>query len=166
MTNGLDYPIPDFAGMSGDSLRNWLRRTGSGIFTDFDTVERGLNWFRAQGGHIRTSDFYDIARSIRNVGEYSDRLGVLGENDLVPMAWTQPGMFAEMYENYLYVFKVEGFDAQGNLLEDKWLGVASDNQMTLGQAMDTAYTWQDADGMIYGMSITSLTLEQAYRRRQ
>ena len=44
--------------------------------------------------------------------------------------------------------------------------MASDNQMTLGQARDMAYTWQDEEGLIYGMSITGLTLDQAYRRRQ
>lgn len=154
----------EFAGMSGDSLLNWLRTDGAGIFSFFETGEEGLEWFRAEGGHISTDSWYSVRRQVLSLELHSGQLSGLGDDDLIPLAWTQSGTGLRLGADFCYRFKVEGFDAYGNPLEDAWLSVDSANQLTVGQAKDMLYGFTDEYGLVSDCNITGLTLWEALSR--
>jgi len=153
-----------FAGMSGDSLLNWLRTDGAAIFSSFDTGEAALDWFREQGGHVSTSNWYMVRRQVLDLELYSERLSGLDDSDLIPLAWTQSGTGLRLGADFCYRFKVEGFDADGNSLEDAWLSVDSARQLTLGQAKDMLYGFTDEWGLVSDCKITGLSLCEALGR--
>ena len=137
MAQILDFEtLPGF--LQGESLRNWLRTDGAGIFSAFSTGIDALEFARELGVSIRTSDFYQIRREVLAQIESAQPLFGYPDNQLIPYAWHETNHGMDFSTEFTYRVHEFGRDRNTGVLRDQWVSVASDRIMTRNEIIETA----------------------------
>ena len=137
MTFPIEFEVP--AGtLRGDALRNWLRTDGAGIFTAFETGAEALDFARDAGLQVRTQDFYAIRREVLSVVESSQPLLNYPTNQLIPLNWHVSDHGLDLTTDFQYRIHLFGIDPESGYLQDKWMTVASNTQLTQEQVQEVA----------------------------
>jgi len=137
MTLPIEFEVPPGT-FRGDALRNWLRTDGAGIFSAFKTGEAALDFARDAGLQIRTQDFYAIRRQVLAVIDSAQPLLNYPTNQLIPLNWHVSDHGLELTTDFQYRIHLFGVDPESGYLQDKWMTVASDRQLTQNEVQEVA----------------------------
>jgi len=132
--------------LSGRALNNWLRTDGAGIFSVFDTGADTLRFMRAAGVDMPSSTFYSIRRQVLSVVNSSQPLLGYPDNQLIPLQWHVTDHGLALSSKYQYRIHLFGTDPESGTLNDKWMTVASNRQLTPNQVKDVARSWVGEGG--------------------
>jgi len=133
--------------LQGDSLRNWLRTDGAGLFTAFDTGSEALGFARELGLQIRTQDFYAIRREVLNVAVSSQPLLEYPDNQLIPLNWHVSDHGLELSSEFQYRIHMYGADSGTGILKSQWMTVASDRILTMDEVKEVARSYVGEGGV-------------------
>lgn len=122
--------------LRGEALRNWLRTSGQGIFTEFETGREALDYLREQGASIRDADFYAIRREVANLGTYAGLMGDVPDNQYIPLAYHVTDHGLDLSRDFMYRVKVSGTDPATGEDIDSFFAISSDRQLTKGEVID------------------------------
>lgn len=150
-----------FPASRGEALRNWLRADGASIFSQFDNVAETLAWARGEGLAIRTSDFYDIAREIKDRTANRDTLLAWAEEQLIPLADHSSEHGLSLSRNFLYTVNINGINNETGELQVFYQSFSSDRQMTPQQLFTLTESYVAGAPDVYGYTVENMSMEQA-----
>lgn len=150
--------------LRGEGLRNWLRTAGQGFFTDFESGAAGLDAFREAGYSIRTQDFYAIRRQVLGLQVYQEQLSTLNYDSLIPAAWTSDTHGLTLSSDFLYRVRLTGFVPGTDVPVERFVSVASNNQLSAGDVLEQAQSMIQGEESFYGVESYLADIVQALAR--
>lgn len=147
--------------LRGKELRGWLTTSGSGLFTNVRTGYEALQMLRDMGAAIRTQDFYEIRRFVLARESFGQTISDIGYDQLIPMAFHQDDHGWDIQSNFLYTVKLTGIDPNTYHTTERYVSVASDNQLTQQQVIDSAFAEVNELEEEYGIIASAATIESA-----
>jgi len=133
--------------LRGDSLRNWLRTDGAGLFTAFESGRAAYDFAESLGMQIRLQDFYAIRREVLNVVQSSQPLLDYPDNQLIPLNWHVSDHGLELSSEFQYRVHMYGADSGTGILKSQWMTVASDRILTMDEVKEVARSYVGEGGV-------------------
>jgi hypothetical protein len=99
------------------------------------TGAEALKQYRAGGGHIRTQDWYAVAREVATAHDFSGYIPRLVPWSTIPKAWASEED-VEYSKQYVLKVKVTATDIYGNVYPDLYRYIESDTELTKREWFD------------------------------
>lgn len=168
-----DNPNPESTGatfpLSGEGLRNWLRTSGSSLFTEGESGAQTLDFLRLNGVQISNEAFYNIRSDVllreSEIGGLSGTLQDLA--DVVPDSFIPLGdtIFDSGYQlstDFLYRYQVTSYNPATDEVQTQYMAVGSDYQLTFNQARDLMGSMFTGEYVEAGFEITDISIDAAF----
>lgn len=160
---GANFPL------SGDGLDNFLRTSGSFLFTEIPQGDQLLDFLRNNGVQIGTSEFYgirqDVLYSIDQVQSLREPLAVLADRNpdqLIPLGYTTEPTWKTQSSEFLYRVALNGFDPVTGEQTRDFMIIGSDVQLTFNEVQDLAGSYIPSGMTSQGNVIEAITLDAAF----
>lgn len=143
---------------AGRDLRQWLNTNGARVMASFASGREALDWLRSEGGAIRTSDFYDIRRSVMERQGRINEINTLDANQIIPAAKYNTEHGWNISTQFLYPVTANGYDPNTGLPVTRNFSVASDVMLTPNNVLDTVYDVFGSDKETYEINIEDVEI--------
>lgn len=154
MASGI-FAFMDLLGWGSVTKANWLRTSGSGLFTQIPGANAALRFFQAGGGTMRRTDFLAIRRQVLDIPKWSEQIASLRPTTPIPAAWIsgEHGLTLKADEIY-YRQQYGGYNSLTGEDEERWMTVLHKSQLTNPQVQDEVLNIVDEDPGLYSIDVT------------